>query len=123
MTSLERAVKSSMTMMLVLVCWGIAHARETTPGQYDNVPDDVKAWFKAQKSPGGVPCCDVGDGYNTEARIENGHWMVPSRKDATVWVAVPPEAIIIGHGNPNGNHVVWWGSDSYIRCFIAGALL
>ena len=32
-------------------------------GQYDNVPPDIRAWFKGVVAPNGVPCCDIADGH------------------------------------------------------------
>src|SRR5579862_8891725 len=34
-------------------------------GQYDEVPDNVRSWFKSVRSPHGVPCCDIADGHRT----------------------------------------------------------
>ena len=31
-------------------------------GQFENVPDDIRAWFKGVIAPNGVPCCDISDG-------------------------------------------------------------
>ncbi len=102
----------------------VALARETVPGQYESVPDTIRQWFKEQRSPStGIPCCDVSDGYNTDAKLENGHWFVPKPSNPSEWVQVPDEVVIVGHGNPNGNHVVWWVGDAYIRCFVPGALI
>jgi hypothetical protein len=28
-------------------------------GQYENVPPDIRAWFKSVMAPNGVPCCDI----------------------------------------------------------------
>jgi hypothetical protein len=36
-------------------------------GQYDNVPPDIRAWFKSVIAPNGVPCCDISDGHRTSA--------------------------------------------------------
>ena len=35
-------------------------------GQYENVPPDIRAWFKGVIAPNGVPCCDISDGHRTE---------------------------------------------------------
>ena len=40
---------------------GAAHAVDR--GQFENVPDDVRTWFKGVRSPAGVPCCDISDGH------------------------------------------------------------
>ncbi len=28
-------------------------------GQFENVPPDIRAWFKGVIAPNGVPCCDI----------------------------------------------------------------
>ena len=96
-------------------------------GQYDDVPESVRQWFKAQRNPEtGIPCCDVADGYNTEAQIRGNHWFVPVPNHPEMeWVEVPDGAIIHNQGNPNGNHVVWWADfnaavPKTIRCFVPG---
>src|SRR6478752_1997299 len=30
-------------------------------GQYENVPADIRAWFRSVIAPSGVPCCDISD--------------------------------------------------------------
>src|SRR6266481_5255780 len=35
-------------------------------GQYENVPADIRAWFKSVTAPNGVPCCDISDGHRTD---------------------------------------------------------
>jgi hypothetical protein len=42
---------------------GAAYAFDN--GQYENVPADIRAWFKGVMSPNGVPCCDISDGHRT----------------------------------------------------------
>jgi hypothetical protein len=38
-------------------------ARAVDRGQFENIPDDIRAWFKGARSPDGVPCCDTSDGH------------------------------------------------------------
>jgi len=40
--------------------------------QYDNVPADIRAWFKGVIAPNGVPCCDISDGHRTEYDFRGG---------------------------------------------------
>ena len=60
-------------------------------GQYDNVPPDIRAWFKSVMAPNGVPCCDISDGHRTEYDVRNGTYWVPIEGQ---WMAVPERAVI-----------------------------
>ncbi len=86
------------------------------------------------KSPNGVPCCDIADGYRTDSehRADN-HWWVYIGGD---WRQVPTAALVLHHDNPTGDAVVWYidnnpGADVsintpnryFIRCFVPGAEL
>ena len=46
-------------------------------GQYENVPPDIRAWFKGVIAPNGVPCCDISDGHRTEYDFREGAYWVP----------------------------------------------
>jgi hypothetical protein len=89
-------------------------------GQFGNVSDDVRAWFKSVKSPHGVPCCDIADGHRTDYDMRNNQYWVPINGE---WTPVPPEAVIRNAGNPIGDAVVWYssyGTRVVIRCFVPG---
>ena len=90
-------------------------------GQYNNVPDNIRSWFKNVRSPHGVPCCDIADGHRTEYDMRTDGYWVPIEG---AWQPVPPEAIVYNAGNPVGEAVVWYvqqGANSYyIRCFVPG---
>jgi hypothetical protein len=89
-------------------------------GQFGDVPDSVRAWFKGVKSPHGVPCCDIADGHPTDFDMRENQYWVPI--DGT-WIPVPPEAVVEADGNPIGEAVVWYntnGSQVFIRCFVPG---
>ena len=80
-------------------------------GQYDNVPPDIRAWFKAVTAPNGVPCCDISDGHRS------AYW-VPIEGQ---WMAVPERAVIRDRGNPIGQAVVWYvhhRGNIIISCFV-----
>jgi hypothetical protein len=95
-------------------------AYATDQGQFQNVPDNVRAWFKSVKSPKGVPCCDIADGHRTDYDIRtNGFW-VPIEG---VWMHVPEDAIIRDAGNPVGEAIVWYVHHRgaiVISCFVPG---
>src|SRR5262245_29197381 len=91
-------------------------------GQYNEVPADIRTWFKSVRSPNGIPCCDIADGHRTTWRGNNkGGYEVPIEGQ---WRAVPPEAIVNNAGNPTGEAIVWYvrlGVDGFhIRCFVPG---
>src|ERR1700748_3940834 len=74
-------------------------------GQYNDVPADIRAWFKSVMAPNGVPCCDISDGHRTEYDVRNGAYWVPIEG---TWMEVPSRAIIRDRGNPVGQAVVWY---------------
>jgi hypothetical protein len=87
-------------------------------GQFENVPDDIRAWFKGVLSPAGVPCCDISDGHRTEYDVRAGAYWVPING---LWWQVPEKAIVRNAGNPLGEAVVWYVSlrgNIEIRCFV-----
>jgi hypothetical protein len=89
-------------------------------GQFDNVPPDVRAWFKSMKSPKGVPCCDVSDGHRTDYDMRDGAFWVPIEGE---WMRVPDDAIIRDAGNPVGEAIVWYVHHRgaiVISCFVPG---
>jgi hypothetical protein len=77
-------------------------------GQYQNVPADIRAWFKSVVAPNGVPCCDISD-RRTEYDFRDGTYWVPIDGQ---WMAVPERAIIRDRGNPVGEAVVWYAAAS-----------
>lgn len=87
-------------------------------GQYDNVPPDIRAWFKAVTAPNGVPCCDISDGHRTDYDFRAGAYWVPIEGQ---WMAVPERAVIRDRGNPIGQAVVWYvhhRGNIIISCFV-----
>jgi hypothetical protein len=96
-------------------------------GQFDDVPANIRSWFKSVRSPYGVLCCDITDGHRTTWKADaHGTYWVPIEDR---WVPVPPEAIVYDAGNPFGDAVIWYvkgGTDEdgmptfYIRCFVPG---
>ena len=93
-------------------------ARAVDRGQFENVPDDVRAWFKGLMSPSGVPCCDLADGHRTVYDVRNGAYWVPIEG---LWWEVPARAVIRDGGNPVGEAVVWYvhhRGSIVISCFV-----
>lgn len=85
---------------------------------------DTSAWFKALKSPKGMPCCDYADGNRVEDPdyIENpdGSYEVnvPSHGG---WKHVDKDRVVDGT-NRVGYAIIWWSKyapDPY--CFLPGA--
>ena len=87
-------------------------------GQYENVPAELRAWFKGVMAPNGVPCCDISDGHTTEYDFRAGAYWVPIEGQ---WMEVPSHAVIRDRGNPVGQAVVWYvhhRGGIVISCFV-----
>ena len=62
-------------------------------GQWNDVPDQVRSWFKSLRSPAGVHCCDVADGHRTDWEIRAVGYFIPNPADPTgEWIQVPSRA-------------------------------
>jgi hypothetical protein len=108
----------SPRVLLVALIFFTAAAQAVDRGQYENVPDAVRNWFKGVKSQSGVFCCDISDGHRTEYEVRAGAYWVPIDG---LWWRVPEKAIITDAGNPLGEAVVWYVSlrgSIEIRCFV-----
>jgi hypothetical protein len=95
-----------------------AAASAVDHGQFGHVPEHIRKWFKEARSPAGVPCCDVSDGFRTEYEVRNGAYWVPIDG---VWWEVPEKAVIKTGGNPTGGAVVWhmmYQGNLMITCFV-----
>src|SRR5438445_13367585 len=66
-------------------------------GQYDNVPPDIRAWFKSVIAPNGVPCCDESDGHRTTYDVRGGAYWVPIEGQL---MQVPERAVIRDQRQP-----------------------
>jgi hypothetical protein len=114
-------------LLIVLFASMPIAAKAIDNGQFDDVPANIRAWFKSVRSPHGIPCCDVADGHRTTWRGDaQGTYWVPIEGR---WVPVPPDAVVYDAGNPFGEAVVWYlrlgtAEDGtprfYIRCFVPG---
>jgi hypothetical protein len=110
-----------LRMLLVLLGSMIVvagSAQAVDRGRFENVPDDIRAWFKSVRNPAGVPCCDIADGHRTTYDVRGGAYWVPIDG---VWWRVPEGAVVRNAGNPIGEAVVWYVSvrgDVRIRCFV-----
>jgi hypothetical protein len=95
-----------------------ADARAVDRGQFDNVPDNIRSWFKGVRNRSGGLCCDISDGHRTDYEVRQGAYWVPIEG---AWWRVPDIAIIRDAGNPLGEAVVWYVSivgNIVIRCFV-----
>jgi hypothetical protein len=95
-----------------------AHAFDL--GQYNNVPSNIRAWFKGVRSAQGIPCCDIADGHRTDYDMRQDSYWVPIDGK---WTRGPGEAVLQNSGNPTGDAVVWYsdyGDHVVIRCVVPG---
>ena len=111
------------TVLALLVLCAPALARELYPGQYRNVPADVRQWFRSQKSPKtGALCCYEADGTYAEEDIRNGVYWTRFELTRGEWIPVPSD-VVIHDPNRNGAPVVWWFYQDgrvQIRCYAPG---
>jgi hypothetical protein len=64
-----------MAIAAIVVCTP-ALARDN--GQYEDVPENIRNWFKSVRSPQGIPCCDISDGHRTDYDMRDNKYWVPS---------------------------------------------
>jgi hypothetical protein len=107
----------TLTLPLLFIGFG---AQAFDLGQYNNVPDNVRAWFKSVRSTRGIPCCDVADGHRTDYDMrQDAYWVPVDGK----WMPVPADSVVQNAANPTGDAVVWYskyGEHVVIRCFVPG---
>jgi hypothetical protein len=108
--------------ILLLFLTFVIPAFNQQDGQYDHIPQHLRDWFNAQRSPHGVPCCNIADGHLVQDDIRvDSYWAFFENE----WRQIPPEAIIYGSKNPNGMAVVWYVRQGvntyYVRCFVPGS--
>ena len=92
----------------------------STADQFNDMPDEVRTWFKSVIAPNGVPCCDESDGHRTAYDMRDGSYWVPIEGE---WTRVPERAVIRNADNPMGDAVVWWvrhRGSVIISCFVPG---
>jgi hypothetical protein len=115
----DRMRKLAQSALLASYCaLASAAALAFDNGQYENIPPDIRAWFKGVIAPNGVPCCDISDGHRTEYDFREGAYWVPIEGQ---WMQVPAHAIIRDRGNPVGEAVVWYvhhRGTVIISCFV-----
>src|SRR6516164_11290324 len=116
---MEDRMRRFAQVVLLWIIWAAPSAAFAFDnGQYDDIPADIRAWFKSVMAPNGVPCCDISDGHRTEYDFRDGAYWVPIEGE---WMAVPERAIIRDRGNPVGQAVVWYVRHSghiIISCFV-----
>jgi len=105
-------------LLLALTATLTSGALAFDDGRYENMPPDIRNWFRNVLAPNGLPCCDISDGHRTDYDVRNGAYWVPIEGE---WMEVPDRAVIHGARNPVGQGVVWYvhQRDSIvISCFV-----
>jgi hypothetical protein len=118
-TRMTRQMRLAIRLALLASLIPLASASHAVDrGQFENVPEHIRSWFKGVRSRSGVPCCDMSDGHRTEYDVRDGAYWVPIEGE---WMQVPDKAIIRDGGNPVGEAVVWYvrhGGNIIISCFV-----
>ncbi len=116
-------------LILTLLFLCSVQARELYPGQYANVPQEIREWFTAQLVPGGpgkgMSCCTTADGVDAEEDIRGDQYWTRfnTQMGRTDWMPVPHDAVL-KEPNKRGAAVVWYyfeNAVAKIRCFAPGA--
>jgi hypothetical protein len=63
-----------MAIVAIVVCTP-ALARDN--GQYEDVPENIRNWFKSVRSSQGIPCCNISDGHRTDYDMRDNKYWVP----------------------------------------------
>ncbi len=93
---------------------------ENSDGRYSD-------WFRSLKQPGTEnSCCDLSDCRTVRVRVgAEGYEALVSKPDFPIehplWIAIPPEKILLGKDNPLGRAVLCWRPHPGVICFVQGA--
>ena len=109
--------------VLVLLCGSAAMARWSPA--YENMPPEIKGWFKQQHNAQGQWCCDESDGHPYYGDYTmNADGSITLEKDGSA-LTIPAFMVLKGP-NPTG-HSVWWyieaGGQHRDYCFAPGTLM
>ena len=120
-----------LAALAAMVVFCSLSARELYPGQYANVDEQTRNWFRNQRVPNNptMLCCNEADGIYAEEDIRHGHYWTRFKIGSyqVEWMQVPDE-VVIRAPNRNGSAVVWfvphWANGNLmsvdIRCFAPG---
>jgi hypothetical protein len=117
-------IKVAMTLVAVAVqIAGLAvDASARDRGQYNDVPEYIRDWFKALRNPQtGRNCCDQSDCAPTEARTHGNQWQAKTPNGA--WITIPADKVVHNQGNPTGEPVLCAIEDEEgwrVFCFVPG---
>jgi hypothetical protein len=91
-------------------------------GQYEEIPQHIRDWFKALKNPQtGGNCCDQSDCARTEARTHGNGW--EARAPNGSWITIPADKVVHNQGNPTGEPILCTVEDEEgwrVLCFVPG---
>ena len=91
-------------------------------GQYNDVPQHIRDWFKGLKNPrNGGSCCDQSDCARTEARTQGNARQ--ARAPNGTWLSIPDDRIVQSYGNPTGEPILCAIEDEEgwrVFCFVPG---
>ena len=122
--------RSWIAFACVVAVAGTAHAFDN--GQYGEVPDNIRSWFKSVQQP--ERCAVLRHRGRRTARPGTGApaTIATGFRIEGEWMPVPPEAVVYDAGNPTGEAVVWYlrmqgnplspdqSQKYFIRCFVPG---
>ncbi len=115
-----------LILTAVAVATGIVAASARDDGQWENVPENVRQWFRSLKQPDHprLSCCGEADAFEADnfeaegdhyvAIITNGKGVIPSGTR----IPVPNQKMKSDAGNPTGHGIIFLGPQRQVYCYV-----
>jgi hypothetical protein len=110
----------------IAVAIGVVAASARDDGQWENVPENVRQWFRSLKQPDHprLSCCGEADAFEADsfeaegdhyvAIITNGKGVIPSGTR----IPVPNQKMKWDAGNPTGHGIIFLGPQRQVYCYV-----
>jgi hypothetical protein len=106
-------------VIFLLLLAGVVKVPARNLGQYDQVPQELREWFRSLHNGNSELCCANADGYDAQWDTKDGHLRVYG---IAGWVVVPDKAVV-REPNKVGVAKVWWADpmrQDVVICFLEG---
>jgi hypothetical protein len=110
----------------IAVATGAVAASARDDGQWANVPEHIREWFRSLKQPDHprLSCCGEADAFEADnfeaegdhyvAIITNGKGVIPSGTR----IPVPNQKMKSDAGNPTGHGIIFLGPQRQVYCYV-----
>jgi hypothetical protein len=115
-----------LILAAIVVATGVVAASARDDGQWANVPENVRQWFRSLKQPDHPrqSCCGEADAFEADnfeaegdhyvAIITNGKGVIPSGTR----IPVPNQKMKSDAGNPTGHGIIFLGPQRQVYCYV-----